>query len=768
MPEQSDESTPNTTPNASRLSWNSLQSTRASSLEADDLLNVVRDETKRQCAEEFAAEKIQMEQQHEKNLVAEREQSAVRDKQIRQECGEIIAAEREAHKVELAKEESELEATKNAEQKSALIAQKQILEGQHNKETAAKVKEHEAQNAAKDKEHEAHLATVREFHRHQSNQQMVPKREVEAIMEFVRTFPQGFETLQTDGTKLLCGLDAVIKTMESMHPTLPRPTVPQLQALLKSDEWQKQIEDFTVKEYDPEKFSAYEIDMTNENDFRVDQLGSLLTLWGHTDGRNLNLRMGCFVQGQGPELLLHANEDPGIIVWIHNDAVNLDFPDGSEGHYKGMKPFDRAGRAEVEKATAALTEDLLKQQSKDQETIAQLNQKYELVVVEKENLGTKVAGLETANTNLERHIEQFTDHAAGFETDKASLESKVEQMVADVTKFESDKASLGRKVEKLQEGVVFKENTKLKELYKASIKTTVEQATTIAELRSRPACQCGGLRPAEGKRPRSTPGQPAKIAVKEAGRAKMFSFGGPAVKTVATTDAFRSGELAAKPINKAKKPRKDAKSSGTGSDAPTPETTDYVERTNIFDIGDSAVKAGDKARALNTDGSVKKPGLETKKPSPFTFGASTMDTGEESGNPGFQFTAPAAKPAGPSEPTIPFRFKKSAEKAGEKSSLFSFGVPAEQLVDEAIKPNHSNSEQPAKRSGSLPKGSGPGFNAPDLKAADFFKGPNIFGLGKPAGKTGEKEKEAFDGGKLTDPLVGESTKPTPLNADSIH
>jgi len=759
-------SSSNTTPNASRLSWNSLQSSRASSLEVDDLFKAVREETKQQCAEKFAAEKRQMVQEKEEKIANEQEQSAARDKKTRQECAETIAAKGKEDEVKFAKEKSELETTKNTERKNALISQKQILEGRHSKETAASNKEHEAQLAAKEKQHEAQLAAVRESAQQQANQQMMAKHKAEGLLEFIKTFPQGFETIQTDGTKLLCGLDAVVKTMEAMYPSLPRPTVPQMQALLKSDAWRKQIEDFSVKDYNPEKFSAYEIDMTNQNNFRVDQLGSLLTLWAHTDGRNLNLRIGFFVHGQGPELLFHASEDPAIIVWIHNDAANLELPNTIKGHYMGMKPFDHAGRAAAEKVTAALVEELSEQQSKDREIIKQLSQQYENVVIEKENLGAKVAGLETANTDLECKADQLTENVAGLETDRASLEtdrasleSKAEQLMNDVTKSEADKTSLEKKVQQLQKGVLSKENTNLRALYKASVTTTVKQGTLIAELQNRQICQCGGLRPAEVN---STLRQPAKKAVGKGAKAEPFIFGDSAVEAGATTDALGPGELAAKPINKAKKPSKKAKSSGFTSNAPPSEPADYVEKTDIFDVGDSAVIAGDKAKAFNTDGSAKKPAHEAKKPSPFTFGASAMESGEVSGNSGFQFKVPAAKPAGPSECTIPFRLKKSARKVGEKSRIFSFGASTEKAAEEPATPNHVNSEQPAKKSRGMPTS-----DAPDVNAADFAGGPYPFGLGNAMDKTGENEKKTLNGGKLTDPLVGQSTKPTVSKADSV-
>lgn len=736
-----------------------MQSSRASSLEVDDLFKAVREETKQQCAEKFAAEKRQMVQEKEEKIANEQEQSVARDKKARQECAETIAAKGKEDEVRFAKVISELETTNNTERKNALIAQKQILEGRHSKRTAASNKEHEAQLAAKENQHEAQLAAVRESAQQQANQQMIPKHKAEALLEYVKTFPQGFETIQTDGTKLLCGLNAVVKTMEAMHPSLPRPTVPQMQALLKSDKWQKQVEAFSVKEYNPEKFSAYEMDMSNHNDFRVDQLGFLLTLWGYTDGRNLNLRIGCCVQGQGPELLFHANEDPAIIVWIHNDAANLEFPDMIKGHYMGMKPFDHAGRAAAEKVTAALVEELSEQQSKDREIIKQLSQQHESVVIEKENLGAKVAGLETANTDLECKADQLTENFAGLETGKASLESKAEQLMNDVTESGADKTSLEKKVQQLPEGALSKENTKLRALYKASVTTTVKQGTLIAELQNRQICQCGGLRPAEVK---SNPRQSAKKAVGKGAKAEPFISRDSAVEAGATTDALGPGELAAKPINKVKKPSKKAKSSGFTSNAPPSEPADYVEKTDIFDVGDSAVIAGDKAKAFNTDGSAKKPAHEAKKTSPFTFGASAIESGEVSGNSGFQFKVPVAKPSGPSECTIPFRLKKSARKVGEKSRIFSFGASTEKAAEEPATPNHIDSKQPAKKSRGIPAS-----NAPDMNAADFAEGPYPFGLGNAMGKTGEKEKKTSNGGKLTDPLVGQSTKPTVSKADSV-
>lgn len=718
-----------------------------------------------------------MAQDNEEKLTDEREQSAAQDKETRQECAQIIAAKEAENEVNFAKEKSELEATKNTEQRNALIAQKRILEGRHNKETAANNKEHEAQlaakdrqyearNAAKENEHEAQLAGLRESLQQEANQQMIPKHKADALLEFVKTFPQGFEKIQTDGTKLLCGLDAVVKTMEAIHPFLLRPTVPELQALLEGDVWKQQTHEFTAFEYDAEKFSAYEIDMANQNDFRVDQLGSLLTLWGHTDGRDLNLRIGCFVHGQGPELLVHGNEDPAIILWIHNDAANLEVHDSTKGHYMGMKPFDHAGRAAAGKVTAALRGGLLKQQLEDKETIAQLSQKCKHVTIEKESLGAKVAGLETAKTTLERKVEQLRENVTGLETNKASLESKVEKLVGDVTNSETDKTNLGRKAEQLQEGALSKENTKVKALYRTSIITTVEQGRLIAELRGQGTCQCGGLKPAEAKGPHSTPGQPVKKAAEKGGKAKPFISGDSAVETGSKTNASRSEDLAARPINQAKKSGKKVKGSGFSFDAPVPESTDYVERTNIFDTGDSAVKAGDKAGGANTDESVMRPIQKSHEPSPFAFGASSEEAGEKSDNSGFQFKVPFPKPAGPSGGTIPFCFGKPADKAGEKSSLFSFGVSTEKPTEEATKPDHSDSEQPAKKSRGTSKGSGSGSNAPDTKVADNAEGPDLFDLDKSTDKTGEKEEKALDDGKPTDSLVGETTKPSHSNADS--
>lgn len=736
-----------------------------------------------------------MQQQHEDELATEQKQSATKEKRTRQESAETIAAEQEAHKVELANEKAELEASKNTEQRNALVAQKQILKGQHNKETAANKKEHEAQLAAKDKqcesrnankdtEHEGQLVAVEKSFRQQANKHMVPKHKVEALMEYVKTFPQGFETITTDGTKLLCGLDAVVKTMEAMHPSLPRPTVPELQALLKSDAWQKQIEDFSVTDYNPEKFSAYEIDMNNHNDFRVDQLASLLALWAHTEGRNMNLRIGCFVNGHGPELLFHGNDDGAVVVWIQNDAANLGFLDMSKGHYMGMKPFDHVGRAAAEKQSAAQTERLLKQQSKDRETIAQLKQQCEHVVLE-ENLGGKIADLETANTTLGRKAEQLTTTVVGLETDKASLESKVGQLTNNIAELETNKASLGRqvekfvgemsnsetdkagleiKVEKLKEGALSTENTKLKALYKASVTTTVEQGKLIAEFRGRSICQCGGVQPAKVKGPQPTPGRPAKKAVRKDQQANPFIFGAPAANTDATKNGSSSGERAPKPINKAKKPSKKAKGSSSDISGPPLEHANYVERTNIFDTGDSAVEAGDKARA---GGVAKKAPQETKKPNPFTFGASAIETGETSENPGFQFTVPVVMPAGCAERTIPFRFKEPVGTAREQSGVFGFGVSAGKAAEEPTPSDHVDSEQPAKKSRVMPQGSAPESRAPDAKVPDNAEGPRLSDHGDCTDKAGEKEEKPLNDGKRTSPLVGKSTEATVSSTNSI-
>ena len=100
-----------------------------------------------------------------------------------------------------------------------------------------------------------------------------------------------------------------------MHPTIETPLLTELRYILQHPRYKAYAEEFGLY---------------NENYFSVDQVGFILYLWGLQFEKNL--RLGCILEGQPPQLLSHPNEDPATVVWIHHN--------GSEecAHYSGVKP----------------------------------------------------------------------------------------------------------------------------------------------------------------------------------------------------------------------------------------------------------------------------------------------------------------------------------------------------------------------------------------------------------------------------------------------
>ena len=145
-------------------------------------------------------------------------------------------------------------------------------------------------------------------------------------------FPNGFENIPTSGEGCLCGLRAVINTMTAMYPSLPRPTVKDLQDVLDSSEYAE---------------NAAAFGLTNTDNFHVDQIGAALHFWG-TTYHGLNLQLGYIPKGQNPQLIPHPNEDPTIVIWISNDNAQLledQFIENQTpiptilNHFSGVKPL---------------------------------------------------------------------------------------------------------------------------------------------------------------------------------------------------------------------------------------------------------------------------------------------------------------------------------------------------------------------------------------------------------------------------------------------
>ena len=141
----------------------------------------------------------------------------------------------------------------------------------------------------------------------------------DAVIEFVRCFPNHWQIIETSAEGLFCGWYAVILSLRAQYPALPSPTVEELKAV-----FERQSAEF-----------ALVFDMENTNNFSVDQVGAVLYSWGRE--RGLNLRLGYLEHGASPLLVSHPNDDEDVlVVWIHNDGRW----NGGMGHFSGMSGWD--------------------------------------------------------------------------------------------------------------------------------------------------------------------------------------------------------------------------------------------------------------------------------------------------------------------------------------------------------------------------------------------------------------------------------------------
>ena len=120
---------------------------------------------------------------------------------------------------------------------------------------------------------------------------------------FWTSFPHGWRTIPTSMDGLLCGFFAVINSMRAQYPSLPCPTLEELQGI-----FEEQAREF-----------AEVFDMCNTYDFSIDQVAAVVYRWGQE--RGLNLRIGYVEEGSTPLLVSHPDEGGDVrVVWIHNDG----------------------------------------------------------------------------------------------------------------------------------------------------------------------------------------------------------------------------------------------------------------------------------------------------------------------------------------------------------------------------------------------------------------------------------------------------------------
>ena len=142
---------------------------------------------------------------------------------------------------------------------------------------------------------------------------------------FDKDFPNGYKTIHTRSDGLRCGLDAVVESMEALYPSMPRPTVEDLEGILESQEFQASFSDFRVEGEVP--FSM--------NDFSGDEIGAVLNRWAAIHWSVL--RIGYVVNDQPPRHYLTPHDDDhATVVWIHNDNAAAELGNNVCGHWSGM------------------------------------------------------------------------------------------------------------------------------------------------------------------------------------------------------------------------------------------------------------------------------------------------------------------------------------------------------------------------------------------------------------------------------------------------
>ena len=103
-----------------------------------------------------------------------------------------------------------------------------------------------------------------------------------ALKEFEQAFPYGYQIMNTSAEGLLCGWHSVILSMSAQYPELPCPTREELQ-----DIFHCQKDDF-----------AEAFDMSNDNNFSIDQVALVLYTWGLSHGFNLRIGYQVGISGR--------------------------------------------------------------------------------------------------------------------------------------------------------------------------------------------------------------------------------------------------------------------------------------------------------------------------------------------------------------------------------------------------------------------------------------------------------------------------------------
>lgn len=135
--------------------------------------------------------------------------------------------------------------------------------------------------------------------------------------QFSADFPHGFRLIPTSANGLLCGLFAIIHSLQNQAPSVRIPTVEDLQTVAEG------------------AIAARFRDTGLEEDFSrnlsYDYVAAVLREWGSQNGHNLQL--GLHWANREPMIFPVESDQAPTMIWIHND--NQQSGD-TYGHYSGM------------------------------------------------------------------------------------------------------------------------------------------------------------------------------------------------------------------------------------------------------------------------------------------------------------------------------------------------------------------------------------------------------------------------------------------------
>lgn len=133
-----------------------------------------------------------------------------------------------------------------------------------------------------------------------------------------------YEILETSGEGLLCGIRAVIGSLESQTTFETIPSVDDLMNLLND-----------------ENFRSFEAETRqqardNENNFYIDQLGAILYAWGLRQNPSTPLQLGYVLQDGRNFLVPTPHHENTVVIWIHSSSTEGN-DEESLHHYSALK-----------------------------------------------------------------------------------------------------------------------------------------------------------------------------------------------------------------------------------------------------------------------------------------------------------------------------------------------------------------------------------------------------------------------------------------------